>query len=294
MSTRKADNLLLFKSIIDFGSLSSAAKATDISVSQTSKRLTHLENSLGIKLLQRSTRNLSLTNAGEILYEKLSNIKHQIDEAWQSMLEYANEPQGKLRIAASHHYAITQLFGFVKTFNETHPKIHVELELFNGKNYDGQADIYFKSHILGKNQLLPDCNLTAKKIDDEKLCYVASKSYLERNPALTHPELLTQHHCLSINAEKQWRFYQNQGIFDQKINSVFESNSFEALFQAAIAGMGIAQIPKSLLEKQNNHGLIELFDDFDRDSLSTYAYYNAHQLSSKKVSLFLASLQTSH
>jgi DNA-binding transcriptional LysR family regulator len=293
MSNPKADNLLLFKSIVDVGSLSSAAKTGDISVSQASKRMAQLEETLGIKLLQRTTRKLLLTPPGEMLYKKLNNIKTQIDEAWQSMLEYSNEPRGNIRISAPYHYGLNHLVNFIRQFNQNHPSINVELELTNTENHESKVtpDISFKSHILAKNQLLASTDLTAKKVNSEKLIYVASKHYLETHDKPQQPEELKRHKCLNISntIKKEWFFYKNEQSITHHIEKYFESNSFAALLQAATNDMGIAQIPESLLP--NNDTLTTLFQDYQTEQLDTYAYYNANQFSSKKVTLFLHDLQ---
>ncbi len=294
MSNRKADNLLLFHHIINAGSLSKAAKTSDISISQVSKRMTQLENHLGIKLLQRSTRKLSLTSAGQSLYEKLKPITTQIEHAWQSMLDYGHAPRGKLRIAANHYYGATQLVKQIQTFNQHYPDIQIALELVNSDidSTKQQADIYCYSHILAKNQLLPDCSLAAKKIASEKLCYVASHCYFENHPIPQHPNALDQHHCLSIHSceKKPWIFYKGEEIFQQSIQKSFITNSFEALLQAALANMGIVQLPEKLLAQHADKPLIPVLKDYESDELQTYAYYQPQPLACKKVHLFLQTL----
>src|SRR3990167_10513197 len=172
MCHRKADNLLLFKSIVDAGSLSTAAKICNISISQVSKRMTYLESSLGLQLLQRSTRKLILTHPGEELYKKLSSIKAQIDEAWQSLLEYGDEPRGDLKIAAPITYGTHKLMPIIKNFKQEHPKINVSFELTNSEQPEElSSDICFQSHIMEKNQLIPDSNLCAKKVESEPLIF---------------------------------------------------------------------------------------------------------------------------
>lgn len=272
MSHRKADNLLLFKSIIDAGSLSAAAKMTDISVSQASKRMSQLEKALGIKLLQRSTRQLSLTSAGNTLYQKLSSIKTQIDEAWESMLAYGDEPRGQLSIAAPYHYGITILMPLIRLFSQQYPRIHIDLDLFNQKKDNSEVDIYFKSHVLGDKDLLPDCQLIAKKVHSEALCYVASKAWLDQHKIINNCQEIAEHH----------------------LKKLFNCNSFEAMIQAAINDMGIIRIPESLLEQQGDKELVKLAIDSSNERLETYVYYHAHQPGTKKVNLFLKLLRNVH
>lgn len=296
MANRKADNLLLFKSIVDSGSLSTAAKICNISISQASKRMTHLESSLGVKLLHRSTRRLSLTPPGEILFNKLEIVKQQIDEAWESMLEYGNAPRGNMRVAASHYYGLNYLIGFIKKFNERHQQINVELHLTHSEqdNLESSFDIAFQSHILGRGQMIPDSNLTAKQVLSEPLVFVASRDYLKKHGTPVRPEELNQHKCLTTgDSKKSWVFYQGDETLMQSIDSSFEANNFTAIFQAAQAGMGVALIPQKLLQEDNSNTLVKLFSQFETEELQTFAYYNANQLASKKVNMFLQKMTTS-
>lgn len=292
MSDRKADNLLLFKSIIDAGSLSHAAKLAEISVSQTSKRMTQLETTLGVKLLQRSTRALGLTAAGELLYNKLSQIKNQIDEAWQSMLEYGDQPRGKLQLVSSYHYGNQQLMPLIQHFKQQYPEIDLVLDLLQSHHTKQTADLHFKSHILTQQELLPSCSLVAKKIYSEKLCYVASQEYLQRHNTPIHPKQLTAHDCLRIDTHprKHWTFYQETLTLQPEIKPSFESNSFTTLYQAACNHMGIAQLPVSLLTNQNNDRLVRVLDEYHSETLDTFVYYDKKQLTTKKIRLFLQTI----
>src|SRR3990167_3612407 len=292
MCHRKADNLLLFKSIVDAGSLSTAAKICNISISQDSKRMTSLESSLGLQLLQRSTRKLALTPPGELLYNKLTAIKNQIGEAWQSLQEYGNEPRGELRVTASITFGTHKLMGMIKKFKESHPQINVNLDLNHmeqppeGSNYD----VHLQSHVIEPNELIPDSNLCAKKIESEQLVFVASKTYIEQHGKPTCPEELNQHKCLTLNGIQRWAFYQNGETKTQNLEVEFSTNNFKSLHHAALEGMGIACIPASLMQDDAEQ-MVQLFDEYTTDTLDTYAYYQSSQMSSKKVSLFIESIK---
>lgn len=291
MSQRKADNLLLFKSIVDAGSLSTAAKICNVSISQVSKRMTYLESSLGLQLLERSTRKLALTTPGEILYNKLTSIKDQIDEAWQSLLEYGNEPRGDLRITAPMTFGTGKLMSMIKKFRDTHPQINISLDLSNLEQpeEDPNYDIHLQSHVIEPNQLIPDSNLCAKKIESEPMVFVASKAYIEKHGKPKFPEELNQHKCLTLTGVETWTFYQNGRSKTQQLDIQFTTNNFKSLHHAALAGMGITRIPLSLL-KGDEESMEVLFDSYTTDTLDTYAYYKPSQLSSKKVNLFIESI----
>lgn len=297
MSNRKADNLLLFKSIVDNGSLSTAAKACNISISQASKRMTQLENLLGIQLLHRSTRRLALTSAGEILYNKLKGIKLQIDEAWESMLEYSNEPRGDLKVSAPIYYGLGVLTDFINQFSHKQPNINVNLELNNNDTSleETKNEVNIQHHVVSPSQLIPDSNLCAKKIQSDQLVFIVSQQYIDQHGRPNHPEELQQHKCLAINkakAKEQWTLFLDNTVIKEDINVVFSTNNYESLFKAVSSGMGIAQVPLSLVNKEPPHStnLIQLFTEYQAETLDTYAYYNASSLSSKKVNLFLAEL----
>lgn len=293
MSNRKADNLLLFKSIVDAGSLSTAARICNVSISQVSKRMTYLESSLGVQLLQRTTRKLALTQPGELLYNKLTSIKDQIDEAWQSLLEYGSDPRGDLKISAPITFGTNKLMHIIKNFKENYQQINVNLDVSSSEQPSDEMnyDIYFQSHVMEPNQLIPDSNLCARKVESEQLVFVASKEYIEQHGKPNRFLELNQHKCLTLSNIKHWAFYRNGDVMKQDIEIEFAANNFKSLHHAAIAGMGIARIPVSLLE-QDKDNLVQLFSDYTTDTLDTYAYYQPSQLSSKKVNLFLESMNS--
>lgn len=290
MSHRKADNLLLFKSIVDAGSLSTAAKICNISISQVSKRMSYLESTLGLQLLQRTTRKLTLTAPGEALYQQLSSIKDQIDAAWESMLDFGKSPRGDLKISAPITYGTQQLIPMITSFKEEQPDINVVFELTNNEQPDElQSDLCFQSHIMDQHELLPDSNLNAKKVASERLLFVASRTYLQQHGHPTHPEALGAHKCLTLNSEKEWTFKKDGTTLTQALDTEFCANNFKSLHHAAVAGLGVARLPASLIRAEDN--LVVLFEDYETKSLDTYAYVQPGKLASKKVELFLNKLK---
>ncbi len=292
MSNRKADNLLLFKSIIDAGSLSTAAKECNISVSQASKRMSHLETTLGIQLIKRSTRKLNITPAGKELYDRLTSIKAEIDNAWNRMLEYANAPSGKLKIAAPANYASQALMPFIEKFSQRHPEIQIELIISEDDSEidESAVDIIFRSYVLTGDQMIPNSNQIAKKVATDNLVYCAGLDYLKRTGTPKTPKDLETQQCLA-NGNNTWTFHKDGRSTRVNVNLHFISNHTAMIYQATKTNMGVAKLPQCLIEDDlNNETLIPLFEDFDQEKIETYAYYCSSKLSSKKVSLFLDEL----
>lgn len=289
MSLNKVDNLLLFKSIVDAGSMSSAARECNISVSQASKRMSYLESTLGVQLLQRSTRKLNLTPVGESLYQKLNLIKEQIDDAWQSVLDHGQSLKGDLKIAAPITYGTDQLMPIIHAFKSKHPQINVSVELTNNEDPEKlHADICIQSHLIDEHGLPPDSNHSAKAIASERLVYVASHHYLTQHGSPESPADLIKHRCLGLKDEKSWCFKRGDQHHQQSLETEFSANNFKTLHHATVAGLGIARLPESLVHEHD--GLTILFTDYETKYLKTYAYYQAGKRATKKVESFLNEL----
>ncbi|GAB3454791.1 LysR family transcriptional regulator [Massilia terrae] len=229
-----------FVRVVETGSFSAVARETLTTQSAISKRMQALEAYLGAKLLVRSTRSHSLTEAGRLYYERCRQILDTLEEARVEVHSTEHEISGTLKVAApvsfGRHHIVPRLAGFY----ERYPRIKVELQLDDSfvDLVASGADLAFR---VGE---LRDSRLIARRIGTAHRAVLASPAYLEKFGEPTHPLELLKHRCLvytglvSIN---EWTFRQDDGEdIVVRVDGNFRSNSSEAIRQAVVDGLGIS------------------------------------------------------
>jgi DNA-binding transcriptional LysR family regulator len=280
-------DLILFITIVEQKSFTSAAEHFGMTKSVVSKHITRLEKSLGVQLLRRSTRKLSLTEAGQALYERCAHIKADLEEAEQAALNTHVKPSGTLRISSTFGFGHLHLVPAIAEFMRLYPEIKVEL--FLGGHYEDLIENGLDVGIrIGK---LPDSNLIARKLTIRHMRACASPDYINRQGQPTSPEDLYQHNCLLyLNSPTgdEWHFHSSKEKIKIKINSNFASNSSQSLEAAAVAGIGIVLLPGYMMTKHIKQGkLISLLDDYCPANIEIHAVYPATRHLAAKVRIFI-------
>jgi DNA-binding transcriptional LysR family regulator len=299
---KQIQNIILFKQIVDAGSLSKAADQLEISVSQVSKRLVKLEKELGVCLIQRTTRNSAMTPAGELLYQKAQIIDMQAHEAWDQVLELRDEPCGQIKVAAHVSIGLRLVSKFIAEFIKRYPQIEVELYLDDNEIefIEAGCDLAIRGYVFHGEQSLPDSGYHAKKILSLPVKYCASAKYIEQFGAPKFPNELIHHHCLNYsfhssftpnNTSRSWVFLVNSHIKLFPIKQVFSTNNPEALYSMVQSGAGIGAIPHLAIESQLTNGtLIEVLKEYNCERSDTFIFYANSKLVSKKIRLFIDEL----
>ena len=235
--------LRLFVNVVQSGSLSSAGRQLGLSPASVSRDMSALEESLGVRLLNRTSRKLTLTEAGEIYYRQAEQILHQITEANESVAQLQTTPRGTLRVHSrmlvGHQYIVPALPNFLAQY----PEINIDLMMSNfpvdlvERNID--VDIR-----IGK---LVDSSLVARKLAASERVVCAAPRYLDGKPAIDAPSDLAAHDCLTyrINVGRTvWRFLDAAGVLQEipVAGSLTTDNGY-ALLGATLAGVGIALMP---------------------------------------------------
>ena len=285
-------DLILFITIVEQKSFTAAAKHFDITKSVVSKYITRLEKNMGVQLLRRSTRKLSLTEAGQALYDRCAHIKADLEEAEQAALNTHVKPRGSLRISSTMSFGNLHLVPAIAEFKRQHPEVKVELYL--GEHYDDLIEHGLDLSIrIGK---LPDSNLAARKLTVRRMRACASPDYLKRHGRPKTPHDLHKHNCLLyLNSPtgNEWHFESPKGKQVIKINGDFASNNSQNLEAAAVAGIGIVFLPGYMMTKHIKQGkLISLFDDYCRKNIEIHAVYPATRHLAAKVRVFIDFLVT--
>ena len=245
----KLKSMQVFIDIVEKGSLIKAAERHQISATMVGKHLKALEKELSTSLINRTTRKLSLTEAGNLYYQSCKQIQQTLLSTENQLQQLQHKPSGSIKINAPLTFSEQVLAPLLPQFLKQHPDIQLNImcdnQLVDPLQVD--ADIFIR---IGE---LENSNLYAQYLGEYQLIYAASPSYLNQYTAPTNLQELTQHRCLG--------FLFNQS-HPQQINTDYmpvQSNSGQLLQQTAIAGCGIILQPKMLLESALASGqLIQL------------------------------------
>jgi len=234
--------MAVFRRVVEAKNFSAVARETNMSQSTVSKHIAALEDRLGTKLLNRSTRSLKLTEAGKEYYHHCIRILNDFQEAEASIGKGKIKPTGTLRISTSAAFGRTFILPKLNDFFDAYPDINVDL-LFDDDYVDLVKEGIDLAIRIGP---LADSSLIAKKIGVSPRIVVASPEYLVKNGRPKKPADLVNHNCLLYSLQKSpdlWYFNSMQeGDESVRVNGRFKASSHEAICDATIAGLGISII----------------------------------------------------
>jgi DNA-binding transcriptional LysR family regulator len=254
-----------FKTIDSFvrvaiaGSFSSAAKQLGMSRALVSLHVTDLEKRLGVRLLNRTTRSLTLTEVGASYLEYCQRMLAEMNEQESSITQLQKEPRGSLKVAAPKSFGTLYLSDAVVSFSARYPNIQLSLILedYSFRAYDFVEQGLDVAVRLGD---LPDSTLVARKIATLQWIVCASPKYLAHHGEPKTPADLGKHTCLAhVNLDpndRAWRLHSSDHVISVKISGAFSSNSALVLRKAALAGLGIGYLPLYCIEEDLKTGAL--------------------------------------
>ena len=247
------DAMLLFHAVVQLGSYSAAAARFGLTRSAVSKRLSRLEERLGLRLLHRTTRQVSATEAGHRFHEHCVQLIGLLDLAEADMGALAHDPVGTVRVNAPVVFGELFLAPALATFQEQHPRVKVQLTLS-----DARVDpVALGLDLIVRIGPVSDESLVARPLLRSRLVTCGSPAYFAKMGTPTSPADLTQHRCmryLNVPEGREWA-YVIDGQLVNCIGSVpMETDSGLALRGAAVAGIGLAHLPSFYLEAQLRSG----------------------------------------
>ena len=275
----------VFVTVLECGSFSAAAKKLGVSKAAVSKRVTQLEKQLGVTLLYRTTRKLSLTEAGERYFESAKRSVKHAKEAEDAVMQLQSAPQGRLRINAPMSFGRLHLAPLIPRFIQQYPDITIDLVMDDRvvDLIDGGFDVAIRAGNL------PDSSLVARKLAPMHSILCASPAYLKKHTLPQTPEDLSQHNCLCYSySGNEWTFILNGEPSAIQISGNYQVNNSEALREALLQGLGIARVPTFVVGPDITSGkLITLLDEYPLASLTLYALFPERQYLPKKVRVFI-------
>jgi DNA-binding transcriptional LysR family regulator len=290
----RLDERQIFVAVVRHGSFTAAAKALELTTAAVSRRVKALESRLGIRLLNRTTRRLSLTDAGQQYYEEIGRLVAELEQTEQRIAGLATEPTGFLRIAAPLSFGMRYLGEVLAAFHSRYPRIRVELSLD-----DSLQDIVergFDAAIrIGE---LSDSTLVARRLGSFRRLVCAAPAYLATHGTPETPEQLTDHQCLyytNLESPRVWHFERDGEPLPVQTSGVTGANNGDLLCDAAVHGLGIAYLPTFIVDRALESGaLVTILDDFvDPRPLGMFAVYPTRSFMPAALKLFLQVLSES-
>ena len=258
------DSLKIYQEVVRTGSFSVVARQREVSPSSITRVVNQLEQQLGTRLLQRSTRRLALTEAGKLFFDRISPLLEELEQTQAELKDLSSSPKGKIRITASPSFGTTRLAPALLEFGRRFPELAIDLVLT-----DKVVDVLEENFDLAiRHGPLPDSSLFAQRLLTVRYRVCASPMYLAKHPTLTHPAELSTHTCLVFDMpafRRQWKFRDQQNSeFDVTINSRMQVNSGMVLRQWALGGAGIVLLSDWLIGDDLTSGsLVDLFPNYD-------------------------------
>lgn len=286
-NTNSLDGVVVFVGVINAGSFTAAARALGHSTSYVSKAITRLEKRLGSRLLNRTTRTISLTDAGRAYFERCSQIVIDAENAERSINQLQERPGGLLRINAPLSFGSKYLLDIFPKFMHLYPEVNLEVE-FNDRLIDVVAEGY---DVVIRVSDIKDSNLVARKFSSSRLVVVASPDYLKRKGYPTRVEELAQHDCIAYSllpTPTQWNFYKDGVRSTVTVSPRAICNYAQIEVSMVVQGIGITRIPLFTCEQEVASGQLQIIlEDYDQHKLDVFAVYPHRQYLTAKVRAFV-------
>ncbi len=285
------EQLEAFVEVVDQQSFSAAGEKMGLVKSVLSRRVSELENRLGVKLLNRTTRKLSLTGAGEQLYQQSSLLLSGILDAEQRVSDEQVALSGRLKIAAPLSFGNRHLSGAISEFVKSHPEIDISLDL-NDREIDLVAEGFDITIRIGG---LSDSTLIARKLGIIRFTTVASETYLKEHGTPMSPADLVNHQGLlysNMTAKQQWQFVDDKKTVVAVPHTRLSANNGDFLTKAAINGLGIVNSPTFLVNEYVKSGeLCEILKGYQAEPTGIYALFPPGRLIPRRVKVMVEYLQ---
>jgi DNA-binding transcriptional LysR family regulator len=277
------NDIVIFTQVVETGSLSSAARFLRMSPSRVSRRLRALEDALGVQLISRSTRHITLTEAGEVFHAKCAPALTALNTARADTIGLSDKPRGTLRIHSAVGVGQWLVAEAATAFQANYPDISVDLYI----DSDRENLLRDGYDVVIKTSDVPDTSLACHELGPVRHIIVASPSYLERNGRPRKPQDLANHNCLLQYGRRpaEWQFVDARGHYSIKVSGSFRSTN---AISTAAAGIGIARVPEYVLYGQPEEQKLQIvFDDCVSVERSLRAFYPRSQHLPAKLRVFL-------
>ena len=270
------EDMQIYIETVERGSFSKAAEKLGLSKQYVSHRIAALEERLGIRLLNRTTRKLAPTQLGEEYFSRARQLLFDLDDADRAVSSHAATPKGRLRLAAPMSFGLQHLPDLISRFLTRCPEAEIDLDL-NDRIVDLLSEGYDMALRIG---VLPDSSLIARRIAPLRQYTVASPDYLARHGAPATPHDLKQHACLPYGHSRpvEWQYRIDGQRKNIAVDGRLRANNGDLLCHAALAGLGVTQLPGFIVAQALQDGrLCALLAEFEPEAGAVHVVYPCHR-----------------
>ena len=287
----RLQSMRVFERVVDEGSFSAAARVLDMSAPVVTRLVADLEEHLGTRLLQRSTRRLSLTEAGQTYLNRVRNILQDIDEADELASQHTRSLTGLLRLQAPPVMASYVIAPLLAPFREQHPGIRIDLDV---QSLQEPPIEDYDITLMGTDDHF-DGDIVARKVIESEAFLVASPAYLQRRGEPRRPAELAHHDCLRLKSPQTrpriWRLWSPQREEqwqEVEVQPVLLSNHMDTLLRAALDGAGIMSLPLDIAAPYLSQGtLVRVLSPWITGRLALYAALPSRKFIPDRTRVFL-------
>lgn len=287
---------LSFSAVVKAGGFSNAARLSGMSKAQLSRHVSALEKMLGMQLLHRTTRTMTLTEQGKQFFAAYESIEERCAEAVNLLKHDFHDMHGTVKITAPIDFGIRFLPPIIHEFSKEYPNLNIILSFSNA--YENLNEKNFDLAIRISNQL-SDSDLHAKTLKKFKRIICASPSYFNNKPKPTHPDQIKEYHCITgvntstDNIFPQWQFIINHKAHNYKLEKFIQVDSTFAQIDLIKSGTGMGRIPDFFIQNEINSGeLIELFPEFERPTTQIYLLHASATTLPRKTQILIEYIST--
>lgn len=292
----RARLMITFARIVECGSISAAARHMGQDKAAVSRQLKALEDQLGVRLMNRTTRHVSVTDIGQVVYDRASRVLHEVEHAHTEAECFRTSQFGVLTVSASVAFGKLQVIPQLTSFMEKYPKIDVELCLLDRQVDPAEEGFDVLLRICDE----PPQNMVAHRLAAIEYAIVIAPSALRKDMRLAEPLDLNGQNCLFYGYKKRqsvWRFNRDGISYSVNITSRSSINSSEALRELALRGQGIAMLPRYAVSTDLQEGrLQEILADYQVEGTMGNTLYALHlpgRFVSPKIRSFIEHLKSS-
>ncbi|RCS58080.1 LysR family transcriptional regulator [Parvibium lacunae] len=288
----RLEAMRVFCRVVELGSFAAAADKLGQSTSAVSRWVAQLESHLQVRLLNRTTRRISLTESGQAYYERAAHLLTELDEVESAVSEQAVVPRGTLKITTSTGFAVHHLAPALAACRQVHPQLQFNVSISSRK-----VDLVEEGFDLALRIGDPGSqHVVARPIGKTKLLYVASPDYLKRHPPIQTPSDLAAHNCITYEHDSDggiWNFYDEQGNKHAvQVRGEVHTDNGEFMVEAAAHGAGIGTGPCFIVRSYLEAGrLVRVLPAYSADEMTIYAVYPNRKHLSAKVRTFVSFIQ---
>jgi DNA-binding transcriptional LysR family regulator len=288
------DHLLsmrVFERVADEAGFAAAGRAMDMSPPVVTRLIAELETYLGTRLFQRTTRRVSLTEAGEAYLARVRQILQDVQEADALASAHTNKLAGRLRVNAQPVLASYVIAPLLSGFRQRHPGIVVDIEV---QTHNAPLIEDFDITLLGTDASF-NADIVARKVVESEVILVASPGYVKRSGSPKTPEDLAQHECLRLKSPDEplrpWRMWSEQSpeyVVDMSVDAVLIANHTDTLLRAALDGAGITSISLDIVAPYLTRGeLVRVLAPWITGRLAMYAALPSRKFIPQRSRVFL-------